>query len=36
MTKWEVVMFVEYRGCNYKDTKMYKNKRQEFISGVNN
>ena len=26
-------MFVEYRGCNYKDTKMQENQEQEFILG---
>jgi len=25
MTKWEVMTFVEYRGYNYKGTKIYKN-----------
>ena len=33
MTKWEVVTFVEYGGCNYKGTKIHKNQRQRFISG---
>ena len=32
-TRWEVMMFVEYRGCNYKDTKTYENQRQGFVSG---
>ena len=33
MTKWEVVTFVECKGYNYKDTKIYKNQGQGFISG---
>jgi len=33
MTKWEVVTFVEYGGCNYKGTKIHKNQRQRFVSG---
>ena len=32
-TRWKVVIFVEYRGCNYKGTKMHKNQGQGFISG---
>ena len=32
-TRWEVVIFVECGGYNYKDTKMHKNQEQEFISG---
>jgi len=33
MTRWEVMTFVECRGCNYKDTKMHENWEQGFISG---
>ena len=31
-TKWEVVMFVECEGYNYKDTKTQENQGQEFVS----
>jgi len=30
-TKWEVVTFVECRGCNYKDTKTQENQWQGFV-----
>ena len=33
ITRQEVVIFVEYGGCNYKNTKIHENQRQEFISG---
>ena len=33
MTKWEVVTFVECRGCDYKGTNIHKNQGQGFISG---
>jgi len=32
--KWEVVTFVECRGCNYKRTKTQENKRQGFLEKV--
>ena len=31
-TRQKAVTFVEYGGCNYKDTKIHKNQGQEFIS----
>ena len=31
-TKWEVVMFAECGGYNYKGTKTQKNQGQEFVS----
>jgi len=33
-TSREVVMFVEYRGCNYKGTKTEENKGQRFLGKV--
>ena len=30
--RWKVVMFVEYRECDYKDTKIEENQEQNFIS----
>jgi len=32
-TKWKVIMFVEYRGCDYKGTRTQKNQGQGFVSG---
>jgi len=32
-TKEVIVMFVECRGCEYKDTRTEKNQEQGFISG---
>ena len=32
-TKWEVVTFVECRGCNYKGTKIHESQGQGFVSG---
>ena len=32
-TKWEVVTFVEYSGCNYKGTKTEENQEHGFVSG---
>ena len=31
-TRWEVVILVEYRKCNYKGTKTQKNKGQSFLN----
>ena len=31
--RWEVVTFVEYRGCKYKGTKTQENQGQGFVSG---
>jgi len=31
MTKWEVIMFVECRGCDYKGTKIQENRGQGFL-----
>ena len=33
MTRWEVMTFVEYGGCNNKGTKAHENWKQGFISG---
>lgn len=30
-TRWEVVMYMKYRECDYKGTKMQENQRQEFL-----
>jgi len=30
--RWKVVMFVEYRECDYKDTKIEENQEQDFVS----
>ena len=30
-TKWKIVIFVEYKGYNYKDTKIQENQGQEFV-----
>ena len=33
-TPREVVIFVEYRGCNYKGTKTEENRKQKFLGKV--